>query len=112
MQREKPERQTIVINTPSSSGNWSTFAQEALVIPAFHNKSKEEISLKLNSLNRKKARCESHKCFLIKYHKEEVLPQGLSIYIEGSLEIKTINLAWKTSIVLFNTDLGRKNLLW
>ena len=104
MQREKPERQTIVVNTPSLGGNSSIFAQVALVIPAFHNKSKEEISLKLNSLNRKKTRCESHKCFLIKYYKEKVLPQGLSIYIEGSLKIKTANCL-KTGMKDFNRSI-------
>ena len=43
MQREKQESQTIVINTPSSSDNSSTFAQETLEIAAFHYKSKEKI---------------------------------------------------------------------
>ena len=53
--------QTIVINTPSSSGNLSTPAQEKLEKPVFNSKSKEKLALKLNSLNHKKGKYKSHK---------------------------------------------------
>ena len=50
----------------------------------FNNKLKEKLALKLNSLNDKKIRYKSHKGFLTKCHKERVILQGLSIYIEPS----------------------------
>ena len=58
--REEPEHQTIVINTLSSSGNLSKFAQETLKKPAFNNESKEKLAVKLNSLNDRKARSKSN----------------------------------------------------
>ena len=60
-QREEPEHQTIVINTPSLNGNSSTLVQETLEVPACNNKLKEKLALKLNSLNDIKARYESQK---------------------------------------------------
>ena len=63
-QREQPEHQTIVINSPSSNGNSLTLAQETLGVPAIINKLKEKLASKLNSLNEKKtkkSRHESHK---------------------------------------------------
>ena len=58
--KEEPEHQTIAINTLSSSGNFSKFAKEMLKKPAFNNKSKEKVALKLNSLNDKKTRSKSN----------------------------------------------------
>ena len=45
-QKEEPEHHTIVINTPGSSGDSSTLAQETLEVPAFNNKSKVVLKLK------------------------------------------------------------------
>ena len=58
--KEEPEHQTNAINTLSSSGNFSKFAKEMLKKPAFNNKSKEKVALKLNSLNDKKTRSKSN----------------------------------------------------
>ena len=53
--------------------------------PTSNNKLKEKLALKLNSLNDKKTRYESHKSFVTKCQKEKVILQGLSIYVEPSI---------------------------
>ena len=49
------------------------------------NQCKEKIALKLNSLNDKKARYESHNTFLSKCYRDKIIPHGLSIYMEPSI---------------------------
>ena len=62
---------------------WEIFSTN--IVPECNNISKEKLALKLNSLNDKNARYKSHRSFLTKCHKEEVIPQGLSIHIEPSV---------------------------
>ena len=73
-----------VVNTPEPNPSLSTTRQDTLQIPV-DNKTKEKLALKLNTLNDKKARYESHKVFLTKCHKDKIVPQGLSVYIEPSI---------------------------
>ena len=62
--REDSESQVLIVNTGTSS----LLSQEMLQIPTSDFRCKEKIPLKLNSLNGKKARYETHKTFLSKCH--------------------------------------------
>ena len=77
---EDPESQVLVVNTGTSS----SLSQETLQIPTSDFRCKEKITLKLNSLNDRKARYESHKTFLSKCYRDKIIPHGLSIYVEPS----------------------------
>ena len=77
---ENPESQVLVVNTGTSS----SLSQETLQIPTSDFRCKEKLALKLNSLNDRKARYESHKTFLSKCYRDKIIPHGLSIYVEPS----------------------------
>ena len=81
LQREDPESQVLAVNIRTSS----SLSQETLQIPTSDFRYKEKIVLKLNSLNDKKARYESHKAFLSKCYRDKITPHGLSIYVEPSI---------------------------
>ena len=71
-QRGDRESQVLVVDTETSSSS----SQETLQIATSDSRCKEKIALKLNSLNDKKARYESHKTFLSKCHRDKIIPHG------------------------------------
>ena len=80
-QRGDRESQVLVVNTETSS----SLSQETLQIATSDFRCKEKIALKLNNLNDKKSRYESHKTFLSKCHRDKIIPHGLSVYVEPSI---------------------------
>ena len=82
-QRKDPKNQVLVGNTETSS----SFSQETLQVPANNFRCKEKIALKLNSLNEKKGKYESHKLFLLKCHRDIIIPHELSTCVEPSRSI-------------------------
>ena len=67
--------------SPQSTGN----ANVHIAIGITDTRSKEKTALKLNNLNDKKARFESHKSFLTRCYEEKIIPNGLKIYVEPSI---------------------------
>ena len=85
-------------------------------MPAFNNKLKEKLALKLKSLKDKKARYESHRSCLTKCYKDKSIPQGLSIYIKpsfGNQDIEFLETCYERLQVFFlKTDVEHNKVMW
>ena len=79
-QREEIDNPVIVVNTPDEIVK--TFKANNI---SYNTHQKEKAAFKLNYLNDKKARHESHYEFITRCQKEKIIPDGLKVYLEPSI---------------------------
>ena len=78
--REETGNPVIVVNTPDETATTLKTNNTSYNTPQ-----KEKITFKLNYLNNKKARYESHGTFITRCQKKDIISDGLKVYLEPSI---------------------------
>ena len=77
------------LQLPSVQVNNVTLESEStetiMINPSYNSKEKEYLAFKLNKLNDKKARFQSHESYLKKCLDNNLIPNGLKVYVEPSI---------------------------
>ena len=109
---EDIENPTFVIDTPETS---ASIVQDALSVKTSkedENKTVERLAFRLNFLQDKNARCESHKSFLKRCYDEKLIPYGLHITLKlsiGNVD-DAFNTKWYERLNNFSLTLMEDNI--